>query len=323
IAKHGPLHTYELKDLQTQLVDVITIPLVGRDRDGWLRHAFRQFLVAFPYQQRHVYLAPGEQLPESTPDQASSKVDVKEFTRERLVFETDRPGQPHLIRMTYHPRWVSKGGEAIYLTEPSFMLIYPRTSTVELVYGWSNGGRIGAVFSLLGLLMLVAGLLWRPLRRPIVNMPEPSIQRGWFLGVFAAASIAILAFWWTDPEYAYQRGHSYGGQGDWTDASAFFDRAFAGRRTPARKSEALFWAARSLDLGGKKPEAAKRYMQLRANYPESYWYPESVFRLVEINLLHNDPETAESLYTELVETVPDNPWTQKAGILLGVTETTP
>jgi TolA-binding protein len=170
--------------------------------------------------------------------------------------------------------------------------------------------------------MLVAGLLWRSLRRPIVNMPEPSVQRGWFLGVFAAASLAILAFWWTDPEYAYQRGHSYGGRGDWTGASAFFDRAFAGRRTPARESEALFWAARSLDLGGKKPEAAKRYTKLRADYPESYWYPESVFRLIEINLLRNDPETAESLYTELVETVPDNPWTQKAGILLGVPETT-
>jgi len=62
---------------------------------------------------------------------------------------------------------------------------------------------------------------------------------------------------------------------------------------------------------------------LRADYPESYWYPESVFRLIEINLLHNDPETAESLYTELVETVPDNPWTQKAGKLLGAPETTP
>lgn len=323
IAKHGPLYTYELKDLGTQLVDVITIPLVGRDRDGWLMHAFRQFLVAFPYQQRHVYLAPGEQLPESQPGRASGKVEVKAFTRERLVFETDSPGQPHLIRMTYHPRWVSKGGEAIYLVEPSFMLIYPRTSTVELDYGGSNGGRIGAVFSLLGLVLLVAGLLWRSLRRPIVNMPEPSVKRGWFLGVFAAASLAILAFWWTDPEYAYQRGHTYGSRGNWTGASAFFDRAFAGRKTPARKSEALFWAARSLDLGGNKPEAAKRYMQLRADYPESYWYPESVFRLIEINFLHNDTETAESLYTELVEAVPDNPWTQKAGVLLGVPETTP
>jgi len=164
---------------------------------------------------------------------------------------------------------------------------------------------------------LVAGLSWRPLRRRFVDMPEPAAKRGWFLGVFAAASLAILAFWWTDPEYAYQRGHSHGSRGDWTGASAYFDRAFAGRKTPASKSEALFWAARSLDLGGNKPEAAKRYMQLRVDYPESYWYPESVFRLIEINLLHNDTETAESLYAELAEAVPDNPWTQKAGKLLG------
>jgi hypothetical protein len=316
IAKHGPLHTYELKDLRTKLVDLIDSPLVARNREGWLGHAFRQFLVAFPYQQRHVYLAADERLPENTPSQAPGLVKVKEFTRERLVFETDSPGQPHLIRMTYHPRWTSKGGEAIYLTEPSFMLIYPQTSTVELVYGWSWGGRIGAVFSLLGLLMLASGLVWRSPLRPNVNMPEPSVRRGWFLGVFSAASLTILAFWWTDPEYAYQRGHRHGSQGDWTGASALFDRAFAGRKTPSGRSEALFWAARGLDLGGEKPEAAVRYAKLRAEHPESYWYPESVFRLIEIHLLRDDSETAESLYIELVEAVPDNPWTRKAEELL-------
>ncbi len=323
IARHGPLDTYELKDLQTQLVEVVATPLVSRSRDGWLGHAFRQFLVDFPYRQRHVYLAADERLPENTPDQTPGHVEVKAFTRERFVFETDRPGQPHLIRMTYHPRWTSKGGEAIYLTEPSFMLIYPRTSTVELVYGWSWGGRIGITFSLLGLLMLASGLLRRSSLHPDVNMAEPSVQRGWLLGLYGAASLAILVFWWNDPEHAYQRGHQQGSQGDWTGASALFDRAFAGRKTPSGRSEALFWAARGLDIGGEKSEAAVRYAKLRVDYPESYWYPESVFRLIEIHHQNGEPDMAKSLLTELVENVPDNPWTQKALKLLGAPRNTP
>ena len=323
VATHGPLHTYELKDLRTQLIEVVATPLVTRNRDGWLGHAFRRFLVDFPYQQRYVYLAADERLPESTPNQAPGHVDVKAFARERLVFETDRPGQPHLIRMTYHPRWASKGGEAIYLTEPSFMLIYPRTSTVELVYGWSWGGRVGTALSLLGLVMLASGLMWRSPLHPDANLTEHPLRRGLLLGLFGAASLAILAFWWTDPEHAYQRGHRHGSQGDWTGASALFDRAFTGRKVPSRRSEALFWAARSLDLGGEKPEAAVRYARLRLDYPESYWYPESVYRLIEIHLLRNDSETAESLYTELAEAVPDNPWTRQAEKLLGEPEDSP
>jgi hypothetical protein len=320
VAQHGPLHTFELKELQTKLVDVVTKPLVAKERDGWLSHAFRQFVVDFPYQKRHVYLTADEQLPENTPAHSGGQVEIKTFTREQLVFETDRPGQPHLIRMTYHPRWASKGGEAIYLTEPSFMLIYPQTTTVELVYGWSWGGRIGALFSVLGLLMLTSGLFRRSLLNPDADTSEPLVNRVWLLGTFSVAALGILIFWWTDPEHAYLRGHQQGNGGDWVGASALFDRAFAGRKNPSGQSEALFWAARGLDIGGEKLEAAKRYEKLRVEYPESYWYPESVFRLIEFHHQNGELDTAKELYAELVELVPDNRWTSDAEKLLGVTK---
>lgn len=105
-------------------------------------------------------------------------------------------------------------------------------------------------------------------------------------------------------------------EGDRLTAAVNFDRAFAGRRSPARKSVALFWAARSLDIAEEKSETAIRYERLRSDFPESYWYPESVFRLIEINLLRNDSETAEALYMDLVETVPDNLCTRKAGKII-------
>ncbi|MCO5761048.1 MAG: 6-pyruvoyl-tetrahydropterin synthase-related protein, partial [Chromatiaceae bacterium] len=125
VAEHGPLQTYELKELKTQFVEVLDTPIVATDREGWLRHAFRRFLLDHPYRERQVFLAKGESLPTPQAGLGSGRVEILDFSRERLVFKTDRPGQPHLIRMTYHPRWSSTGGEAVYLTEPSFMLVYP------------------------------------------------------------------------------------------------------------------------------------------------------------------------------------------------------
>ena len=317
VAQHGPLQTYELVDLQTQLVEVAVTPLALGSRDDWLGHAFRRFLLHFPYQERYVFLAPDEKLPDSASDQLPGQVDVKMFTRERLVFETDRPGQPHLIRMTYHPRWTSTGGEPIYLTEPSFMLIYPRSSKVELVYGRSRGDRVGSIFSLSGVLLLVWGLRRRAPFHPSPESNDPPAGRRRFFGFVLVLSVVILVAWWSDPEHAYQRGHQHFNESDWSGAAALFDQAFAGRRSPARISEALFWAARTLDLGGMKDDAAARYEKLRANYPQSYWYPESVFRLIEIRHLNGENDRAKKLQAELVEAVPDNRWTREAQKFFG------
>jgi hypothetical protein len=276
--------------------------------------------VDFPYQQRYVYLAENEQLPESISRPIPEHIEVLEFTRERFVFETNRPGEPHLIRMTYHPRWVSTAGETVFLTEPSFMLIYPQNTTVELVYGWSHGDRLGIALSLSGVGLLVWGLWRGSPPQPLLTQPVFLARRRRFFGFSAAIAVVLLVFWWSDPEIAYARGHKLFKQQEWAAAAARFDRAFAGRETIGRQSEALFWAARSLDIGGKKHEAGLRYAKLRLEYAESYWYPEAVFRLVEINLQSGDSDAAETLFTELLEHVPDYPWTHKAAKLLGEPE---
>jgi hypothetical protein len=316
IAENGPLHTYQFEDLRSRLVDPVTVPVIGTDRENWLERAFARYTVEFPYTERHVYLADGQTLPGGSAKGGKGRAEVTEFSRERLVFETDSPGLPHLVRMTYHPRWSSSGGEEIYLTDPAFMLLYPRSSTVELTYGWSWGNWTGAMFSLGGLLLLAWGVR-RPLPAPRApEKPGPQWRPERHLVFYATASVALLAFWLTDPEVIYKRGHEQFSTSEWSGAATLFDRAFDGRRVPAAKAEALFWAARSLDLGGSKTEAAARYERLRARYPQNYWYPESVFRLIEIRLQAGETDAAKALYAELEGAVPDNSWTEQARLVL-------
>jgi hypothetical protein len=314
VARHGPLQTYELKELRTGLVDVVATPVVARGREDWLRHAFRRFLVDYPYAEREVYLAQGQSLPAPAGGAGTGRAALRSFSRERLVFETDSPGQPHLIRMTYHPRWSSTGGEPIFLVEPSFMLVYPRGPSVELVYGWGWGNWLGTALSASGLILLASGGLPRSPLNPPVVAAVLTVHRRRFSGFLLAASLLILAGWWMDPERVYQRGHLRYNAGDQPGAAALFDQAFGDRRGPAQRSEALFWAARSLQLAGELEDAGGRYARLTSEFPESYWYPESMFRLIEIHLQRGERGAAAALHAGLAEAVPDNDWTRKAGM---------
>ena len=76
----------------------------------------------------------------------------------------------------------------------------------------------------------------------------------------------------------------------------------------------------------------KEIRLLSADYPQSYWYPESVYRLIEIRvqrgelesstnileipLIESGQDSIEALHAELIENVPDNSWTQQATALL-------
>ncbi len=300
IAEHGPLATYELADLETKLIEVAPEPLVAESRAGWLNRAFRRFLLHHPYREREVYLAAGESLPETPSVRPEANIRIIDFSRERIVFETDAIGQPHLLRMTYHPRWQSTGGEPVFLSEPAFMILFPGTKRVELVYAWGRGDWLGAGLTIFGVAILGLGLRRRDLATGARTPGDVPMPR--FL-VFAGMVGALIAgHWWLDPERVYQRGHELLSRQGWVAAGATFDDARAGRIGPARQAESLFWAARSYDLGADKVKARVRYVELKSAFPESYWAPESLFRLVEIDLAGHDRDSAEAFFAETDKT---------------------
>lgn len=319
----GPFRTYELLDFHAKLVEPVAEPLTPRPRERWLDHAFRRFVLEHPYKERHVYLGKGQQLPNVPARHSDAQIKVTEFSRERFVFETSAPGQPHLIRMTYHPRWRSTGGEAVYLTEPSFMLVYPTSERVEMVYAWSWGDWIGAAFTVLGIGFIVLGFMrnvpWNPISRPSEQHRSPIP-----LLVFAAVcSVILTVSWWTDPEHVYYRGHRYFAKEDWLTAARFFDEVQPARKNPANRAEALFWAGRSYQLGAKNDEALHRYSELREDYPESFWYPESVFRLIELHRERGNHDQVAILNAELQQRLPNSRWAGEARMLLGASPAPP
>ena len=313
----GPFQTFELIKLDTQLIDVLAEPLRFQSQSGWLQHAFKRFVLHHPYTERTVYTRDGAAIPlpsQARPPQA--QVRLISMERERLSFETNAPGVPHLIRMTYHPRWRSLSGEAIYLTEPSFMLIIPKGNLVELEYGWSWGNVVGMIFTLTGLLVLGAGLARRLPQWSRAEAQATTSAVGTLVAFTLIAGSAMAISWWTDPEHEYFRGHRLLTKDAYLEAAHLFDRAETGRHVPASRAEALFWAARSYDLGGDKDAALTRYARLQQEYPENYWYPEAVYRQMEVRRERGEVDAVQTLYKELRNTAPASPWAERAERLL-------
>jgi uncharacterized membrane protein len=90
------------------------------------------------------------------------RIDEK-IENERIIFNTTCPGKPHIIRITYYPNWISKNGEKIYLVSPSFMLIFPKYSHVEIYYSRTIVDKIGILLSVIGI-VLISILLLRNLK---------------------------------------------------------------------------------------------------------------------------------------------------------------
>ena len=97
---------------------------------------------------------------------------VSELRNEDVLFTTNCVGLPHLVKVSYFPRWKSAHGEKIYLVSPSFMLIYPEHEKTQLYFGRTWRENIGLSLSVLGWIVLVAynSLLrcWKRAQKPFL-----------------------------------------------------------------------------------------------------------------------------------------------------------
>jgi hypothetical protein len=308
LSREDPFLVLRLRNLESHLVDIVDGPLETRPRDEWMNRAFRRFRLSHPYVTREIYLRPDQewQVPAAS---GGGDVHILDMDRERLVFETTAVGQPHLIRMSYHPKWKSMTGEPVFLTEPAFMMIVPAQPLVELRYATNTADRVGFVLTLIGIVALVWLLVFprRPL--PPVSARGPALVPV-VLG-FALVLCVSLWSWWNNPERIYKQGHVLLKAEHYLSASRAFDHAYSGRHVPGQKAEALFWAGRSLEYLDDRAGALQRYHELARQYPDNYWAAESLYRIVMLERSAHNQQGAEDAYKQLLQDFPENSWTQK------------
>jgi hypothetical protein len=311
LSRQDPFLVLRLKNPDTHLVDLVDVPLEIKSREHWMDSAFRRFRLSHPYVTREVYPGPTQVLQElPAPAAGSGDIRILSMDRERLLFETSAVGHPHVIRMSYHPKWKSMSGEPVLLTEPAFMLVIPKQQRVELRYAPTLADRVGVMLTLLGIVaLLLLAIFPRASFGPVFAQGPASIP---VTAVLALALGVSLWSWWNNPERVYKHGHQRLSGQHYESAAHAFDRAYGARKVPGKKAEALFWAGRSLEFMNDHTGALQRYRELASRYPDNYWAAESLYRIVLLSRKTGDARAARDAYKQLLQYFPENAWTQKA-----------
>lgn len=162
-------------------------PVVSDERD-WKRLAYNWFQRPDWSEVPLIFLQgderpPPDALPFQGLDQGPMKrplsgaCEVKEAILEQEIrFDTDCPGRPHLIKVSYHPKWRVEGAASIYLASPAFMVVYPTQRSVRLMFGDRRPDTVGWTATAVGLLWF-SGEALAAARRKTRRYTDPTASR--------------------------------------------------------------------------------------------------------------------------------------------------
>ncbi|MBI4800030.1 MAG: tetratricopeptide repeat protein [Desulfarculus sp.] len=239
------------------------------------------------------------------------------LANERIELEGVEPGQPLLVRVSYHPAWRSLGGERIYRVTPAFMLLFPAGEKVTLVFGWAWPHWLGLAGTLLGL----AGLLvfwrrpaWRAWLAGAAPASPASPHRPWWWLAWGLLGLGLGAGLWQahdDGTTLRDRGRRLAKEGRVVEARQAFEEGL--RRFPQGVASDYTWfdLALTYHQEGQWERAAELLQGLRERFPDSVLLPEALYHLALARQNSGGQEGARALWDELGRRFPDSDWTRR------------
>ncbi len=311
-AEAAPFAVYRLKSFDSRLAQVVTQPIQVRPMDNWMQDAFAWFRTRSRFDGYLPVYA--DQLQLTAAAGSPSPVQEKALSRHALHFETDAVGQPHLIKIAYHPRWHLASKGSLHVAGPGFMLVVPEEKEIHLVYGHTLVGKLGMAATI-GAALLMLLLVWRARLQPTSGPQLAAARFGWrrwmpILAGWLLLAVAGVYFGLRAPERIYQQAWQAMNVSQYVQASEKFLLAYQLRKPPAKKEEALFWLAKSSELAGQRTEAKLRYRELIDQY-HGFWLPETLYTYIRLEREDGNLQVTEAFAQRLREEYPNNPWTLK------------
>lgn len=157
---------WQLKE-QSSYVEVINSDLEFIQANNF-RETFYQWMKSYTKDSKFLYTKPQafsffyglnklpEKINKTKADIDISKCSTKEkIENERIIFKTNCPNIPHLIKFAYNPGWKAEGAIGPYLISPAFMMVIPTQEEVILSYDNSFIENIGLLISFIGSTLLL------------------------------------------------------------------------------------------------------------------------------------------------------------------------
>ena len=241
------------------------------------------------------------------------------FSAERIDLTGLEPGRPVLVKVSYHPCWQALSGERVYRAGPAFMLVFPKSDRLSLVYraGWPLGlGWAGTLLGLVGLIVLrrrpdLVRIGWA---RPPERAPAPGGWLRWIAVVLIG--LAPPAWLWTVHYDAALLRHQARALEDAPGDKAANDEA---ARQLYNKSIELFPYSYVVDyalydlavnrIRNNQPARAEELLRrVIEDFPDSSVLPESLYHLGQSLEAQGRTAEATAVWRRLVAAFPGNHW---------------
>ena len=319
IAESPPFAVYKLRQFDSHLAQVVTQPLRILPQKDWMQDSFDWFRTRSRFESyQPVYPVNSEKFAASIKPVVGRPPQVVEklLSRHEFIFQTEAIGQPHLIKIAYHPRWHLQSKGSLSIAAPGFMLVVPEEREIRLVYGHTLIGNLGMAATV-GALLYLLFLGWRRYTGRVPQIARQEESSGAKLGLLRHGLPLLLA--WVvlaaggvglaqrSPERVYSAAWEAMRAGEFEQASKQFARAYELRRPPSKKEEALFWTAKALEDAGNRSGAIARYRELCDNY-HGFWLPEGLFNLILLVKQEGNALDTENYKRRLLEEYPNNAW---------------
>ncbi len=256
-------------------------------------------------------------VPFPSPPRASARLG-----RRSIRLETETPGHPLLVKVSYHPRWRASDGSAVHLAAPSLMLVVPRSRQLELRFERTGVEIAGLSISVVS--VLVVGLILRRRRgggreghsRWVAASVE-SVLRGCLLGSYGLAMILACAPWEVPTEdrrldEAMSLYREEGCAPAWPKFASIVEDFPASRHA----LEGVIHLARCDASDGNWRSAREWSRRFAIDYPRHPYVAEAWFRWGESLYRLGDVEAASATFRELRDRHPESDWLDDIDLLL-------
>ncbi|KPK25477.1 MAG: hypothetical protein AMJ61_11855 [Desulfobacterales bacterium SG8_35_2] len=265
-----------------------------------------------------------------------SDCNIKETIKDaEILLETNCPGKPHLVKVSYHPNWHVEGAAIIYPVSPSFMLIYPNNKQVRLFYGPGPWDRLGQLITLFGLLVLLCNVPFPGKRRrttwsavanslklPAVTDlnflpdPNPGVRKITLLTTLAAAVI-IIAFgsyrtYENEPYRVYNRSIQHKDKGEYEQARNGFRDFIEIYPLSNLARESSYYVAITYYLEKNDQEALRAFEEYLKRYPQGNRVAEIRYHMGLVLWRSGKKNEGIRRMQLLIEKHPDTTWARYA-----------
>jgi outer membrane protein assembly factor BamD (BamD/ComL family) len=241
----------------------------------------------------------------------------------KITFETTCPQTPHIVKVSYFPRWSGGDTARVFPVSPGFMLVFPNQPRVEITYRRTAVDWVALTLTCVGLGLLLATLASRQLRgaMPVAmrNFSLPVLR--WIekhRAITTVVVVAAMVFVGTStrlalraPDRAYQKAQEAYHRRDFPEAIRRLEEWTRRDKDTFKQATALHQLGICYNETDQPAAAAEVLERLRFEFPNVDYGAATLYHLVKAWEALGDTDRARSYALLLAVDHPDSPYDKR------------